>query len=317
MPIEVVSAPSLNQVAPPQGKAAAEVEADETKSAQAQESAETLEESDTQEATEGSEETEAADGEAEESDADEADETEAKEERPKKKGGVQKRIDKLTRRLSEREQEIEYWKREALKKKEAEGAPQKPEPQLRADPNSKPKADEFETHEEYVEALADWKVEQRLKAHEEKAKETQVKTEFQRQVDEHQKRVEAFKAKHEDFDERLEEVNDIPLSIAVQEVILASDRGPELMYELARDPEEFARICKLSPLAAARELGKVEARLEKSTESKKREVKTTKAPPPPSPISGKSQKAVKKSIYDPSLSQAEYERLRAEQEAHS
>jgi hypothetical protein len=102
------------------------------------------------------------------------------------------------------------------------------------------------------------------------------------------------------------------MSVAVQELLVQSENGPELMYELAKNREAFERINKLTPLAAARELGKFEAQFKKANSNEKPEKKITKAPPPIAPV-GKRATAVKKDIYDKDLSFADYERIREEQ----
>lgn len=93
----------------------------------------------------------------------------------------------------------------------------------------------------------------------------------------------------------MEDVDDIPMSLTVQEVILASDNGPELMYELAKNPEEYARICKLPAVQAARELGKFEARISSSQDTKKetKQLTKTKAPPPIKPVGSKASSVTK------------------------
>lgn len=253
--------------------------------------------------------------EEEEIEAKESDEGEEEEQLnagPKKKGGFQRRIDKLTGKLSAKDQEVEYWRQEALKHQKPVNADGEQTPKLNAG-DGKPNKNDFENVEDYYEALTDWKVEQKLLAEEVKQKEVAVKTEYKKQIDTHLGRVEAFKSKHEDFGELLESVDDVPMSITVQDVIIRSENGPDLMYELAKNRSEFERINKLSAIDAARELGRIEARLAKVETPKKTETKTTKAPNPITPVNAKTSGAVKKSIYDESLSQREYEKLREEQ----
>lgn len=259
----------------------------------------------------------AIDGDDDESakDGDHDDESSDADRKAKKpKGGFQKRIHKLTSKLSAKEQEAEYWKGEALKASKSKDPEQRPA-QKEAATAGRPKEEEFDSHAEYVEALTDWKLDQKLSDRDARDRQTKVQTEFQKRVSTHVERVNAFKSEHDDFDEALEDVDDIPISVAVQEVILDSDNGPELMYELAKNRAEYARICALSPLAAARELGKFESKLNASSDGGPKEVKKTKAPAPITPVGSKSASSGKKSIFDPNLSQAEYERLREEQRA--
>lgn len=308
MGIVVTSSEPTENTAPEAEAVKSEDSADETnqKSASGQEPDETAEESDASEAKEGKAAKDSESDDSEESDQEE--EQESKAEKPKRGNGFKKRIDKLRAQNSAKDQEIEYWRQKAL----SEQKPEKADDAIKSTaPEGKPKADDFETHEDYIEAVADWKAEQKLAAYEAKQRENQVKTEHEKRVSTHAERVEAFKEKHEDFDDVLADVADVRVSLAVQELILESDNGPELMYALAKEPEELERICKLSPLQAAREMGKFESRLTKSGSPK--EIKTTKAPKPVNPVGGGGSGGAKKSIYDPGISQQEYEALRREQ----
>lgn len=232
------------------------------------------------------------------------------EQKPKKKGGFQKRIDKLTKRASQAEQEREYWREQALRAQTPKPET-KTETQTKTDKTARPKADAFETQDEYFEALADWKADQKLAAREAQAREEQAKKEQQSKVNTHFKRVEEFKTAHDDWDDVLENVGSIQLTIPIQTAIVESENSAELMYELAKQPKELERIVSLSPLMAVKELGKFEARLAKTSEPST-ETKTSKAPKPVTPVRTRGASS-SKSIYDPDISQNDYEKLRAEQ----
>ena len=60
-----------------------------------------------------------------------------------------------------------------------------------------------------------------------------------------------------------------------------SEKGPELLYALGKNPAESARIAALPPLQAAIELGKLETTL--SQPARKTQ---TSAPEPVAPITG-------------------------------
>jgi hypothetical protein len=277
-------------------------------------------ESDTAE-SEAKEETiedESESGSKDEDSTEEDGDTEAKDsekDRPKKKGGFQRRIDKLNARATAAQQEAEYWKQQALKGAGADKT-QANEPTQKAEPvaaQGKPNPENFETHAEYVEALTDWKLEQREKARIEQDQKSKLKSEHERTMKAHAERVTAFAEKTEDFHEAIAELDDIPMSPSVAELLVSSENGPELMYELAKNKAEFERINRLYPLAAARELGKIEAKIAKASKESKPEIKKqTNAPKPIEPV-GTAKGNGKKSIFDADLSQAEYERLRREQ----
>lgn len=271
-----------------------------------------------------SSDTGATEAESQETDSEEENDTEeleAKEndqegERPKKKSGFQKRIDRMNKKMSAVEQEREYWRQEALRAQQSKGPAKTEEPETKAlnqpDPNE-PKPDQFETHDQYVRALARYEAKQELQAEKEAARKAAIKNESQTKLEKHTERVNSFKASHDDFDDVLENVGNIPLSITVRESIVDSENGPELMYELAKNPKELQRICSLTPINAAREIGKIEARFSKTSESSSVEKKTSKAPAPVTPVRTRGSISTK-SIYDAeNLSQREYEKLRAEQ----
>lgn len=232
--------------------------------------------------------------------------------KPKKVGGFQRRINKLNAAKAEAEREANYWKKLALEK-EAAGEKKVEKAEAKAPSTGKPSPDDFDTHAEYVEALTDWKVEEKARALEEKTRKTALQTQQEKLLEAHTERVKSFAEKTKDFQDVLENVDDIPVSATVQELIVTSDNGPELMYELAKNRDEFERISKLSPLAAAREIGRIETKLQKaSSEVETPKPKITKAPKPIEPV-GSGKGTIAKTIYDPNLPFTEYERIRREQ----
>lgn len=285
------------------------------------------EETEAEEATES--ETEAAETESEtgeetetETEGTETSEEEGKEAaagkdetKPKKKGGFQRRIDKLNARFADKEREAEFWKAKAMEGPKPAGA--KTEETAAAVPG-KPKADDFKTNEEFVEAMADWKADQKLAARDAKASETAAASEHNKVMEAHMSRVTEFKKSKPDFDEVITDADDlVDPSPVMRQMIVTSEVGPAILYELAKDPDECNRISKLGPIATAREMAKIELRLapkasgSKAPEPKK---KVTQAPKPLAPVGGGSTKGTAKSIYEADrMSQAEYEKARAEQ----
>lgn len=275
-------------------------------------------ESDTEETEATESNSEEAEQEAESTDDDAEGKATEEDAKPKKKGGFQRRIDKLNQRMSAAQQEAEYWRALALKNGAAE--PAKSEQPAKSEAKTtqevgKPNPESFDTHAEYVEALTDWKLEQREAKSKEEARKHELMSKQEQLVSSYMEKSKAFAEKVEDFQEALESVDDIVASPAVQSLILESENGPELAYELAKNRKEFERINSLSPLAAAREMGKIEARLAKAAtaeEKKPEPKKITKAPQPIAPVGSKGGKA-SKSIWDADLTQREYEELRRAQ----
>jgi hypothetical protein len=266
-------------------------------------------------------ETEASDSE-EESEGDSGDELDASDgdsekDKPKKKSGSQRRKERAERAEAEVARLQRIVEEMALK---GAGDSNKrdqtePQPQQSASQDGEPDPESFNTHKEYVRALARWEAEQILKDRDQKAEQAKLEAERQKIVDSHKERVKSYAATKSDWDEVIESVADTRVSATVQEILLTSENGPELMYELAKSGE-LERISKLGPIAAAREMGKIEVRLaSKASETKKPEqTKTTKAPAPITPVGTKGGN-VEKSINDPNLSQREYEAVRRKQMA--
>ena len=194
-----------------------------------------------------------------------------------KKSGVQERINELTRQRHDKEraldaakQEAEYWKAQAIQKPE--------EPQQSPVATGKPESDQFDSYEEYLEALSDYKVDQRLTAN-------RVEQEQQAQRQQLASKQQAFNQKAEklEIDDFVDVVYnpDLVLSEDMIGIAFDSDKGPEILYYLGKNPTESARIAALTPVQAARELGRLEASITLPP------AKTLSAAPPPiTPISG-------------------------------
>lgn len=229
----------------------------------------------------------------------------------KKKSGIQRRVDKLNGRITAAQQEAEYWKAEALKNATASKPATVDQPKQPA-AEGKPNPNDFDTHVEYLDARDEWNKKQtRMEAEKERLQSAQAKA-----TETHATRVKAFADKTPDFQETLENLDDVPNSPAVREIIITSENGPELLYELAKNPDEARRIAKLGPLAAAREMGKIEARLSssKTSEAKQDPKKISQAPKPLVPVGGSGKAGTPKTLEEAAKSSyADYKRLRAEQ----
>ncbi len=112
-----------------------------------------------------------------------------------------------------------------------------------------------------------------------------------REQAEAQQRFEAARVKYPDFAEVLHGVSHIPVPDALQDALLTSEHGPEIMYQLASNPAELARISALPPNRVEREIGRLEAKAASSTSPPKTQPKSAARPPaPPTSVSGNSTK---------------------------
>jgi hypothetical protein len=253
--------------------------------------------------------------ELEASEDDGSNETDDSKDKTKKKGGFQRRIDKLNARVTEKERELDYWKNMALEKSKA-GVEPKSEKKVEAKQTSdgEPNPESFESHADYLKAITKWTVQQESKASKQNEEKQKLQADYERVKKEHFERVKAFSEKTKDFKEMMGNLDEVPNSPHLENILFTSENGPELLYELAKNPEEADRIARLHPIDMARALGRIESKLvsASSEENKPETKKITSAPKPIAPV-GKGGGSVAKSIDDPNIPFTEYVRLRREQ----
>lgn len=201
--------------------------------------------------------------------------------KPKKTGGFQRKIEKLERQL-----EYERWARERQESeyRRAQPPPQQQQPQQPAGP---PRQEQFETYEQFIDAVTDYKLEQALAkraAIEQRERQQQAQ---QQVLDGWHQRVGQFKTTNADFDDALESVSHIAIPPVLGHALMSSEEGPRLAYELARQPEMLGAIVRLDPLAQLRALGKFEASLAAAVPvqaAPPRKPSVSQAPPPIRPV---------------------------------
>jgi len=203
---------------------------------------------------------------------------------------IKKRIAKATA-IAERKASKAYAEK-------LEGIARQPQEQRQAAPvEGKPKLEQFDKVEDYVEAVADWKMQTHQQAQARQTEEQRVK-QFQSEVQ--TKAQSVFEQAEDDpeFDNAAFEA--LPISDPMAYAILDSDIATKLMVHLQKNPEEVDRITKLSPARQAAEIGKMEAKL-----SVVEKVKPSNAPAPIKPIGSRGGSVTG----DPSkMSQGEFEK---------
>lgn len=145
--------------------------------------------------------------------------------------------------------------------------------------DGKPKLEDYPSHEDWTEALTDWKLEAKLSEKDKAANNAKLESEFKVKLTTYdEKKAEAQKV-HEDYDEVMSEFDDVPVNPAIHAALLDADNGPEVAYYLATNPEDFEKLNdpKMSIVAVNRMIAKIEAKLElaKDEKPKAAEVKKT------------------------------------------
>lgn len=180
-----------------------------------------------------------------------------------KKGGVQKRIDELTRERYEAQRQAERWKQEAERRT--------PQAQ-RAEPTPPPKLDDFKDVDSYLAARDTWVLDQAeariTQKTQEQSQQQQAEHQHHQQAIERQQRVERFTAQEADAATRYQDYQQAVASPHLQQAIstrpdilesvLDSEHGPDIAYFLAKNPAKLQTLTSLTPLAAVREIGRIE-----------------------------------------------------------
>ena len=148
-----------------------------------------------------------------------------------------------------------------------------------------PKRDDYESFLDYDVARMAYEVDKRQVSRE-------VKAEAQRAQNAEQNRfaelVESFqeaeaeaRTKIPDYDEVMKRASSIETRPHLDHLVIESDKGPLLKHYLAQRPDAVDRLNRMSPVAAAKEIGRLEARLSYPAPKT-----ATKASPPVSAPSG-------------------------------
>jgi len=198
---------------------------------------------------------------------------------------LEKRFSELTKQREQlrKEAEEERSKREQLETRlkalESQAAPK--QEQSRDD---KPKPDQFVDAFEYAEALADWSAENAVMRSKQEEIERRRQEERNKIIETWNGRLESAKKEIPDFDEMVAS-SDVIVPDHIREAILDSDVGPQILYHLAENKDLAEKISKSSAITALREIGRLEARFEKTDAKEVKPVaQKSKAPAPISPL---------------------------------
>jgi len=188
--------------------------------------------------------------------------------------GVQKRIDRLTQEKYRLRAELDVLRQQ-----------QQPQTQQRQEPaqqSQAPKLEQYESIEEYLDALAEHKAAQKadkvFKEREASERQQRQQTEQAKLHEGFTKQTEQARQAYDDFDDVVDNP-DLPISQAMAEAIMRSQNGADVAYYLGKNPEEAHRLASLDPFSAAVEIGRIAA-----TVVRPQPRKASNAPPPIQPV---------------------------------
>lgn len=137
----------------------------------------------------------------------------------------------------------------------------------------RPSRRDGESDDDYLDRLTDWKLEKRDRD----AQQARAAEQSRSTLDKTEKMY-AEASKIPGFDR--EDFDALPLTPTIAQALIDSDVTPKLMAYMSSNPDEVSRIANLSPARQAAEIGKLETKLASQP------VKTTKTPPPITPVGG-------------------------------
>ena len=185
---------------------------------------------------------------------------------------LKERLAKERKKREPLERELGWLKQIAMDRGQTQQPAQQPA-QKPQENSQRPVIGQFAEYDQYLEALADWKADQKVaefrkQAEQQTAQRSQAEQlqAIQRAYDE---RVEKARAKYQDYDDVAH--GPVPINDAMALAIRASEDGPDIAYYLGNHVEEAQRIYRLPPLLAVAEIGRIGAKL-------------ASAPPPTKPV---------------------------------
>ena len=207
--------------------------------------------------------------------------------------GERKQNPKLEKRFSEITKQREEARQEAQRERQARvdleqrlaALEQQRQPQA-INVDQEPQPSQFSDAFEYAKALAEYSTEKALAERDRQLEQAKEQEAQQKIIQSWAQKVQEAKAELPDFDD-LVASSDVVVNNAVRDAILESDVGPKILYHLAENNDLAKKIASLSPNAALREIGKLEAKFEAKPETKQTApVVRSKAPAPIQPIRG-------------------------------
>ena len=177
--------------------------------------------------------------------------------------GVKRRIDKVTADRYEADERTRVAEARNAELETRLRAYEKPPEQAT---NGKPELDNFETHEDFEEALFDWKYDRRREAEHREDTEFRAETAYRAKVEKFHAGMDKAREAHEDFAETMDQ--DILITPAMQDAMADTDVAGEIAYYFGKNPKEAERIAGLGPIGQILAIGKIEASLSNPNPSK-------------------------------------------------
>jgi len=164
---------------------------------------------------------------------------------------IQRATDKLAKENAELKQRLDALEGKA-----------KPE---KKDENPRPARADYQTDQEYEDALLDWGYKTRATKEQRENAERAERERLTEIQNNYRSQVEEFKEEHDDWEEVVNQ--DIPMHQAVTLAIVEQENGAEVAYYLGKHPDYARKLAEMSPLSAVMEVGRLSSRLKTGSPS--------------------------------------------------
>ncbi len=157
----------------------------------------------------------------------------------------------------------------------------------------KPTIDDYQTYDDYVEALTEYKASEVLSKRDSEAvakRENEELATRQREVEQSwEDKIDSLDENYDDFDEVMSKYKTTLFRNDLIQAVRESDLGPQVQYHLAKNPELLNRLNAktISPFAIYKEIAKIESQI-----TSKPAVRVSKSSEPITPVKGTARTSV-------------------------
>lgn len=196
-----------------------------------------------------------------------------------KRSKVQKRIDEITKARREAERERDFWRLQAQQRE------MQSQPQINL---QRPTLDQYDYDQEaYLEALADYKVQEKLVEQFHASQRLQQQQSASQQDVEFKQREYEVASEFPDYHQKVY-ANDVPITDTMAQAIRSDENGARVAYFLATYKDIAHRVSQLTPREQFLAIGDISEKISQAQSSEGlKPSRVSNAPPPAQTLSGR------------------------------
>lgn len=193
-------------------------------------------------------------------------------------GTLKTEIEKLQELREKARKDAEYWRREKAQARadyfKSRNVPPPIPPMSPTPAPAEPKAprpedfDDYnkfqQAHTKYVEDLADHRANQRIKTWEQEQAQKRAETEYQQRMTVLQERINKGFEKYPDFED-VAMADTVPINQVMIDALAECEAPEDVTYYLGRNRAEAIQISRMTPVAAARAIARIEMNIRQNS----------------------------------------------------